>query len=152
MVSKYEQVSCDALDGRTRPLCSSSRKHRKAVSSYWSVCRSQTGLKLHGSELQVHRNIWTGSGITESPHSRQQNRADGVVCLGVQAARRAGATGACTAVSPQSDSGTSANTSTNPSAGAKVYDHHYLQNDFSCWLLRYVIHMLPADSSVLPLF
>lgn len=64
----------------------------------------------------------------------------------------AGVTSPCKAVSLHSDSGISANISTNPGVRAKVYDHHYLQNDFSCWLLTHVIHMLPVNSSILPLF
>lgn len=115
----------------------------KLVFSYWSTCSWQRGLKLHSSGLQVHGNIWTSSGVTETPCSSRTEQTGWFAGVYRQH-REVG--GTCPWKALFHCSQTLSYLYKYPSTGAKVYDHHYLQKDitfcadyscilFTCWLL-----------------
>lgn len=103
MTPKYKKVYCSVLDRWRRSLWRTSRKTNQSVFSYWPACSWHTELKLHKPWLQLHRNTWTSSGVTERSCWKRAEQTGWLAWVPRQH-WGAGGTGSWKAVSLQSDS------------------------------------------------
>lgn len=131
--------------GERDPSLRAAESIRKLVFSYWSACSWQRGLKLHSSGLQVHRNIWTSSGVTETPCSSRTEQT-GWFARVYRQHQEVGGTCPWKAVSLRTDSELSLQISQHRSKG--IWPPLFAKgHNFLCWLLMYPVHMLTSNSS-----